>query len=175
MKVEFSRLISVDRVPDLGSRERLEAEPDECAALAKRFELVALYSFSGLLELLPWRKGGVKVKGTLQARLRQTCVVSLEEFDSEMDVPVERYFMGHTNAGATTTANLESLEDDEPDLIVGNSIDLGELAAECLGIVLDPYPRAPGASFPEGDDAIESPAEKPHPFAGLAKWAEKRD
>ena len=38
MTVEFSRLIPVDRVPDLGSREKLEANEEERAGLAARFD-----------------------------------------------------------------------------------------------------------------------------------------
>lgn len=180
MTPEFSRLVPVDRIPDLGSRENLEANADERAALARRFDLVSIAAFSGRLELLPWRKGGVKVSGTLKARVTYSCVLSLEPFDQELDVPVERYFLAQTNAGATALANLESLDaDDEPDLISGTSIDLGELAAESLGLALDPYPRKPGVEFasgPEpGEAAPEAASGRPNPFAGLAKLKEKGD
>ena len=174
MAVEFSRLVAVDRIPDLGCRETLEAEPAEMEALARRFGLVALSGFRGRLELTPWRKGGVKVSGDMRAKLTQTCVVTLEPFESEIAVPVERYFLGETNAGATALANLESLDaDDEPDLIRGNEIDLGELAAESLGLALDPYPRKPGAVFESGPEPDEAPAKPESPFAALAKLKHK--
>lgn len=176
MTPEFSRLVPVDRIPELGSRETIEANADERAALAHRFSLPAIAVFAGRLELAPWRKGGVKVSGTMKASITQTCVVSLEEFGQEIDVPVERYFLAQTNAGATAMANLESLDaDDEPDLISGTSIDLGELAAESLGLALDPYPRKPGVEFSPAPEAEEAAPAKPNPFAGLAKLKEKGD
>ena len=35
-----------------------------------------------------------------------------------------------------------------PELIENNQIDFGELAAQQLAIMLDPYPRKPGAKIP---------------------------
>ncbi|MDP4822436.1 MAG: DUF177 domain-containing protein, partial [Aestuariivirgaceae bacterium] len=168
MTVEFSRLIPVDRVPDLGTREKLEANPEERAALAARFELVSIESFAGKMELTPWRRGGVRVTGKLEADFTQTCVVTLEAFPAHVTVELERFFLGKTNAGATQVRDVESLEGDEPDLIVDNAIDLGELAAEELGLALDMYPRKPGAEFASGPEPEEAPEKTRQPFASLA-------
>lgn len=173
-ELEFSRPFPVDRVPELGAFEKLEAEAAERAALAERFGLVSIGQFAGKLHLKPWRKGGLVVAGELSATVTQTCVVSLEPFEQELTVPVERYFLGQTNAGATQISHLEDLEDDELDVISGSSVDLGELAAESLGLALDPYPRKPGAVFiaADGENAPEAPR---NPFASLAKLREKGD
>ena len=52
-------------------------------------------------------------------------------------------------------------------------IDLGELAAEQLGLALDPYPRKPDAAVPaewKAEPAAEPVAdERPNPFAVLEK------
>ncbi|MGH6890961.1 MAG: hypothetical protein ACREEP_01765, partial [Dongiaceae bacterium] len=52
-------------------------------------------------------------------------------------------------------------------------IDLGELAAEQLGLAIDPYPRKPDAQIPAewtAEPASEPPAAKrPNPFAALEK------
>ena len=37
---EFSRPVVIDRLPDSGQHERLTATPDECAALATRFDIL---------------------------------------------------------------------------------------------------------------------------------------
>ena len=42
---EFSRPLQVDRVPKLGSTEKLSAEPEELKALAKRFVAFAARAF----------------------------------------------------------------------------------------------------------------------------------
>lgn len=174
MTVEFSRLIPVDRVPDLGSREKLEANEAERAALAARFDLVSIEAFSGKMELKPWRKGGIRVNGKMEAAITQSCVVTLEPFESRVVFEIERFFLGKTNAGATQVRDVESLEGDEPDLIIDNSIDLGELAAEELGLALDPYPRKPGAEFGSGPEP-ETTEKTRQPFASLAALRKKGD
>ncbi|MDB5401383.1 MAG: hypothetical protein JWQ55_3401, partial [Rhodopila sp.] len=45
-----------------------------------------------------------------------------------------------------------------------NLIDLGEAAAEQLGLALDPYPRMPGVELPLAEDEPN-----PHPFAALRR------
>ena len=77
---EFSRPLLVDRVPALGSHERIAADDKECAALAKRLGIPKLHSLGGLLKASPWRGGGLKVTGTMQAEVDQVSVVSLEVF-----------------------------------------------------------------------------------------------
>ena len=48
-------------------------------------------------------------------------------------------------------------------------IDVGEAVAEQLALALDPYPRAPGASFAEGGES-EQPEDSPFKvLAGLVK------
>jgi uncharacterized metal-binding protein YceD (DUF177 family) len=174
MTVEFSRLIPVDRVPDLGSREKLEANEEERASLAARFDLVSIQALTGKMELKPWRKGGIRVTGRMEAHITQNCVVTLEPFETHVSFDIERFFLGKTNAGATQVRDVESLEGDEPDLIVDNSIDLGELASEELGLTLDPYPRRPGVEFGSGPEPEAT--EKTHqPFASLAALHKKGD
>ena len=174
MTVEFSRLIPVDRVPDLGSREKLEANEEERAALATRFDLVSIQAFTGKMELKPWRKGGIRVTGRMEADVTQNCVVTLDPFDTHVTFEIERFFLGKTNAGATQVRDVESLEGDEPDLIVDSSIDLGELAAEELGLALDPYPRKPGVEFGSGPEP-ETTEKTRQPFASLAAMLKKGD
>lgn len=57
----------------------------------------------------------------------------------------------------------EESEDADPEALdeipyTNGMLDLGEAAAEQLGLALDPYPRAPGAVLPEiEDDSDEGP------------------
>jgi uncharacterized metal-binding protein YceD (DUF177 family) len=166
MSPEFSRLIPVDRVPPEGSSEHITATEEEREALARRFGLLAIKEFSAHLQLEPWRRGGLKVSGRWDARVEQTCVVTLEPFEEILREDVTRYFAGQNAPGpAAVTHSVESLEEDEPDVISGGSIDLGELVAESLGLALDPYPRKPGAKFSLG--ASEEGRPPSSPFAAL--------
>jgi uncharacterized metal-binding protein YceD (DUF177 family) len=166
MTPEFSRLIPLDRIPPEGASEHIVATEQERDALAERFGLLAVHALSAQLQLEPWRRGGIKVSGRWEARIEQTCVVTLEPFEEILREDITQYFAGQNAPGpAAVTHSVESLEEDEPDLISGGSIDLGELVAESLGLALDPYPRKPGAEFSSGAPDEKSP---PHsPFAAL--------
>lgn len=158
---EFSRPLQVDRVPKLGSTEKLKAEDQECQALAKRMNIPAIHALNAELRATPWRGGGLKVEGHLTADIEQVSVISLESFRETISVPVARYFLP---PGAVSET-----EDDDADPIVNGYIDLGEITAETLALDLDPYPKKPGEAFAEHLESIDDPAEKLSPFAALAK------
>lgn len=158
---EFSRPLEVARVGPQGSRERLNATAPECTALARRLQLPVVHAVSADLNVRPWRGGGYKVTGEVEADIDQVSVISLETFRSTVRFPVERYFLPHGGGDS----------EEDIDVIEGGEIDLGEVAAETLGLELDPYPRKPGEAFetPAGEGkAEEEPAPaKVSPFAVL--------
>lgn len=171
---EFSRPIRIDQLPSKVSRHRLEADPAERAALALRFDLVALESLTAEIEVNPpTRRGLVRLQGRLQARVVQTCVVTLAPLAAVVEAPFSLTF------GPAPEAEDEEIDlvwdgEDPPDPIEDGKIDLGEVAAEHLALALDPFPRAPGASFdaPPGPD--EGPAPKASPFSALAALQQKK-
>lgn len=163
---EFSRPLRVDRVPEGGCEERISADPEECNALARRMGLPAVNALSAVLNVEPARGKGLRVYGDLAASLAQTCVVSLENFESELRVPVERYFLPRTSMRSEDIL----AQEEDFDLIDSGEIDLGELVAETLALAIDPYPRKPGASFTPVNvesAAVENSAAKP--FGDLAR------
>lgn len=156
---EFSRPLQVDRVPALGCHERLAADEKECAALAKRLDLPRIHSLGGLLKVVPWRGGGLKVTGTLNARVDQVSVISLETFTSDLEFSIERYFLS-PRAGP-------SAAEEDIDVIENGSVDLGEILAESMALELDPYPRHEGEVFHDIEEHPESA--KVSPFTSLSK------
>lgn len=156
---EFSRPFQVDRVPALGSHERIAADEKECAALAKRLGLPRLYSLGGLLKAVPWRGGGLKITGTLKAEVDQVSVISLETFTSTLEYTIERYFLSPRVGNSTTEEDVDNIEH--------GIVDLGEILAETMALELDPYPRKEGEVF---DDIEEQPEPaKISPFTALSK------
>ena len=145
---EFSRPLQVDRVPALGCHERIAADEKECAALAKRLDLPKIHSLGGMLKAVPWRGGGLKITGTLNARVDQVSVISLEIFTSDLEFAIERYFLspraGHPAA------------EEDVDIIENGSVDLGEILAETMALELDPYPRGTGEVFNDIEEQPES-------------------
>ena len=158
---EFSRPLQVDRVPKLGSTEKLSAEPAELQALAKRFKIPILHSLSAEIRATPWRGGGMKLEGHITADLEQVSVISLEAFRETVSVPLARYFLPH---GAV----VDNQQEDDADPIDNGWIDLGEVVAETLALDLDPYPRKPGEAFPGHVEDDGAEAKAPSPFAVLA-------
>ena len=158
---EFSRPLQVDRVPKLGSTEKLSAEPAELQALAKRFKIPVLHSLSAEIRATPWRGGGMKLEGHITADLEQVSVISLEAFRETVSVPLARYFLPH---GAV----VDNQQEDDADPIDNGWIDLGEVVAETLALDLDPYPRKPGEAFPGHVEDDGAEAKAPSPFVVLA-------
>ncbi len=169
VKPEFSRPLRVDRVPDGGCEERLAADADECESLASRLGIPRVQALSAVLEVEPARGKGLRVHGKLAASIVQVCVVSLEEFASDMKVPVERYFLPRAAVPPSESGG----EEEDLDFIENGEIDLGEIVAETLALSLDPYPRKPGVSFvPVSVEGATVP-DGPKPFEELARLKDR--
>jgi uncharacterized metal-binding protein YceD (DUF177 family) len=157
----LSRPVDVSNVPPQGTQVRIEATAEECAALAKDFKLPAIHSLAGDYRIKGSAKG-IHVAGQVTAKVAQTCVVTLDAFDSEISEEVEVDFAEPSGMPAEPPNEMHEYE--PPDEIVNGHIDLGALTAEFLALGLDPYPRKPGVDFDyKGDDKPDSP------FAALAK------
>lgn len=154
---EFSRPIEVARISALGSHEKILADDKECVALAKRLKVPAVHGVSAHLLVKPWRGGGFKVSGTVQVDFDQESVVSLEVFRSTVRFDVERYFLPRPD---------EASEEDI-DVIQHGVIDIGEVAAETIGLEMDLYPRKPGEVFTPASEEVEETTAKISPFAVL--------
>jgi uncharacterized metal-binding protein YceD (DUF177 family) len=145
---EFSRLISIARIPPQGVEEFLEAKPAEREGLAKRFDLISVKSLTAQLDVHPGVKQTITVTGSMHAEVIQRCIVTLEPVSALLDVDVVTHFIPAENhregAGPPHADDMV----DEFEVFSGGKIDLGETVAQYLGINLDPYPRKPGASLP---------------------------
>jgi uncharacterized metal-binding protein YceD (DUF177 family) len=155
----ISRLVAVDRLPEGGSHAVLEATPQECEALAREFKLPAVHALKANLRI----KGSLRrmnVSGTVEGRVTQVCVVTLEPFEAAVREEVDVDFSEHVGPEAE---GRDEADLDRPDEIVKGKIDIGALAAEFLALGLDPYPRKPGVAFEEG----AAGADDASPFAKL--------
>ena len=159
---EFSRPIEVDRIPNLGSTEKIAAEPAECEALARRLQVPAVHAVNAKVQLKPWR-GGLQATGTVDVELTQVSVVSLEAFRDKKQFKIERYFL---------PASAEVDSEADVDRLTGLTIDIGEVVSETLGLELDPYPRKPGEEF-KGYDSADDIEAGANPFASLVKFVPK--
>ena len=170
---EFSRPLSLERVSSAQHREEIAATDTERADLADRFNLLSLDSLTASFTLKRVRKDLVRVKGHVTAALAQACVVTLDPVPARIDERFEVDFLEGVRP-AETDVELDAEAADAPEPAPDGWIDLGELAAEQLGLALDPYPRKPDAEVPaewkaEADEE-PAPTQGVNPFSVLEKF-----
>jgi hypothetical protein len=163
--VPLSLRIPARKLTRQGVSQVVEADAAQLAALASALDLPAVHSFAARMEARLAGQGLYKVSGELRARVRQLCVLSAEEFDADVSVPIDAAFADAERLPEPTKKEVERSLDDEdpPEPLDEGAIDLGALAVEFLALALDPFPRKPGAAF-----AAETDTEAAGAFAALA-------
>jgi uncharacterized metal-binding protein YceD (DUF177 family) len=155
---EMQRMFPITRI-GAGIRFVVESKSEERAALARRMGVLAIDALTCRFDLRRDVGDAIEASGLLQARVTQTCVVSLEAFDADI---VEPFSVRFVPAG-TESDDLDLEAEDEIGY-EGGVIDLGEATSEQLALALDPFPRKPGAEL-----ATDTSAEQSGAFAALAK------
>ena len=145
--VEFSRPVTADKIGVDSMSLECKAKEDELTSLVARFDLVSLESLMLSLKFKRSETTGIiEAAGRLTAVGFQKCVITLEPVEFELDQTISWSFLDKSNDGQEADFDTEIPKSAE--LIDNNQIDFGELAAQQLAILLDPYPRAPGAKIP---------------------------
>jgi uncharacterized metal-binding protein YceD (DUF177 family) len=169
---EFSRPIALVELTQEPVRRVLSATKPECKALAKRFGLPKLLSLEGEIYVRGNFGGEVEVSGKLTASVEQICVVTLESFSSTLAENFVLRFAREVPEEEREENSWSDDDEDPPEPIAGEYLDLGEILAQQLGLAIDPFPRRPGADF---DPALlTDPKESASPFAALASIKKKR-
>lgn len=163
----LKRLVDVERLPQKGAFHKVEATPEEREALASFLGLPAIHALVAEFTLHGVGRK-VKLEGKVAGRVAQTCGVTLEPFDAQVEEEVELTFAPQDKRPLSEEEQ-ERRRIDPPDEIVNGKIDLGHVASEFLVLGLDPFPRKPGVVFepPQVADA------EPSPFAALEKLRPK--
>jgi hypothetical protein len=160
---ELHRAVRVSRIPSEGMEVVVEASETERTALAARMGLPAIHNLRSRFVLTPQGDGIVQAVGRLEAAVVQTCVVSLDDFESPL---AEDFVVNFVPEGTES-------DDPDPESVDeipygGDAIDLGEATSEQLSLSLDPYPRRPDATLPE-TEAASDPR-----LAVLAAWRDAK-
>jgi hypothetical protein len=173
--VEFSRPIDPDALrARVGQPLTGEATEAEREALARRYGVPAVLSLSYTLTPSALGEDGWRFTGTVEARLTQTCVVTLEPVETSLLESIDRRFVPASTLPPVPEGGeleFDADADDGPDGYE-DAIDLGEVAAETAALAIDPYPRRDDATFegvlaaPSGAEPLTDEAARP--FAGLA-------
>jgi hypothetical protein len=162
--------IVVAQIPDTGLHRTFEASDATRAAMADLADLREVTSASASFDLTLKSGRRVHVTGEVRARIGQTCVVTLDPIENEINEAIDLMFapseqIRSLSALVDEAAQSEDEEvPDPPEPIVDGVIDLGRLATDALFLAIDPYPRRPDATF-DLPPEIMDPAD--HPFAAL--------
>lgn len=169
-------------IPARGLSVKRTATPDELVALAAGLDIRSVTSLEASYELLPRTGGRYRLGGHIEARVVQACVVSLAPVETTLSEPLRAEFRDSNDHkmddwdsedAAAAAINREF----EP--IRRGVIDVGRVVFEQIAAVLDPYPRAPGATFDwtdprqkssmEGASGEDGGVRPDNPFAVLRK------
>ena len=178
---ELERLIDLDRMGNNGTALDIVASDGERAALAKRFGFLGLPAFAARVTVDRRIGGQVVVEGRLRGKIVQACVLTLDPVTQDLDDAFRLVFkkdLADERDPESGEAVL-SAHSDSPEPLSGNLLDIGEIVAEQLSLLADPYPRRPGAKLedvlprPRGGGRKGASEQRRHPFAGLAALRDK--
>jgi len=161
--------VVVAQIPETGLHRDIEADQAVREAVADVGGLREVLLVQASFDVTPQSGGRFHVAGHVRARIGQTCVVTLEELENEIDEPVDLVFVPPEQIPQMAALVDEAEEDDEdvpdpPEPIENGMIDLGRVATDALFLAVDPYPRKPGAVF---EPVVEAADPEDHPFAAL--------
>jgi uncharacterized metal-binding protein YceD (DUF177 family) len=161
--------IVVAQVPETGLHRDLEADQAIRNAVADVGGLREVLSVQASFDVTPMSGGRFQVAGHVRARVGQTCVVTLEDIENDIDELIDLVFAPPEQIPQMAALVDEAEEGDEetpdpPEPIENGMIDLGRVATDALYLAVDPYPRKPGAVF---EPVLEAADPEDHPFAAL--------
>ncbi|MGA9456907.1 MAG: DUF177 domain-containing protein [Pseudolabrys sp.] len=155
--------VAVDNIPETGLHIEAKAPADVRAQLVKLANLRDLPHLSAVFDLTR-RGGGVHVAGQVKARVGQTCVVTLEPLENDLDEPINVLFAPRLEVAAKDDgADRRAGDEEPPEPLIEGKVDLGAVATEFLLLGIDPYPRKAGAEFA----AVKTADDSARPFAAL--------
>jgi uncharacterized metal-binding protein YceD (DUF177 family) len=160
--------VNVAQIPESGLHRDIVADEVTRAAMAEIAGLRNISAARASFDLSLRSGGRVDVAGRLTARIGQTCVVTLEPIENDIDEDIDLIFAPADDVKELIDDLDEEAENGEvpepPEPIENGVIDLGRLATDMLFLAIDPYPRKEGAVFEPRVTAAE-PGD--HPFAVL--------
>ena len=193
----FVQIFHADSLRERVTRVVLTANPVQASALADLNGLVSVNELTATFDIARAGRDGVKLAGAIAARVTQTCSITLEPFEADVQESFELKYMPASSSPSGARHRKTDLmkeaqsrkdlqervvehnmtEEDPPEEMVDGKIDLGALVTEFFALGIDPYPRKPGADLAAIASHIpnlelDGPTgieEKISPFSSLSK------
>jgi hypothetical protein len=165
----WSVRIAVEQIPDAGLHRDLEADAAMRSAMAQLAGLREIVFARASLDVTPQGGGRFHVAGRVEARIGQTCVVTLDPIENDIDEPIDLIFSPPDQIPELADLVDEAADSDTqvpnpPEPIEHGMIDVGRVATDAMFLAIDPYPRKPDALF---EPVVVAADPEDHPFAAL--------
>src|SRR5215831_20416475 len=142
--------VRVEDVPETGLHVDLVADEHVRAGLAALAGVPDVPRLEAAIDLARYGNG-LRATGRVSATVEQTCVVTLEPVENQVDELIDVIFVP-SSTGDVADQNAASEADEPPEVLSDGTADLGAIAAEFLLLGIDHYPRKPGAEFAPPSD-----------------------
>src|ERR1700677_145358 len=162
--------VIVAQIADTGLHRDIDADRAARDAMAAVAGLREILSASASIDLTLEKAGRVHVAGRVRARVGQTCVVSLDPIENDIDEAIDLIFGPPEQISELADLVVDDAAEsdaeipDPPEPIENGVIDLGRLATDALFLGIDAYPRKPDAVF---EPQVVAADPEDHPFAAL--------
>jgi uncharacterized metal-binding protein YceD (DUF177 family) len=161
--------VAVLQIPESGLHRELDADEAVRKAMADVAGVREVLSAHASFDVTPKSGGRFHVAGNVRARVGQTCVVTLDPIENDIDEPIDLMFappeqIPQLSALVDDAADSGAETPDPPEPIEAGVVDLGRLATDALLLAIDPYPRKADAVF---EHEVTPPDPDDHPFAAL--------
>jgi uncharacterized metal-binding protein YceD (DUF177 family) len=166
-ELPWSVPVAIADIPEGGKRFDLVADERTRAEVAQVAGLRSIPCLQATFDVARHGSNGLRVDGEVSATVGQNCVVTLDPVDNEVKEEVNVVFAPPSAAAIGDNHKEDDapvIDPNEPEPLIGDTIDLGAVATEFLIVGIDPYPRKPGAVF---DPPVEED-DSAGPFAALA-------
>jgi uncharacterized metal-binding protein YceD (DUF177 family) len=139
---EYSHPLTLDAARRTRAPVELVADAGERAALAQRFDLLALDGLSAVLNVAV-DGNAILVSGTMTAQATQSCVATAEPVPAAITAPIMVRLVPAADLEVAEAEAEVELDSQDLDVVAydGAAIDLGEIVAQSLALALNPWPR----------------------------------
>lgn len=160
---EFSRKVDLREITE--KPVKLSATPEECAALARRFGIVAVLRLDAEVSL-ELASQTIAATGHFNADIVQSCAVSAEDLPVHIAEPLTlRFVPAHSPLRSEAEFELAADDCDEIEY-TGTAFDLGEEIAQSLAVAINPFAVGPLAEEARRRAGLLDP-KAAGPFAAL--------
>ena len=186
-KAEWSVMVKSDDVISAGKTYEISPDEAQLKSLAKRFDVKEIESLNAKITLRRENAHIVYAQGTVNASIKQNCVVTLEPVETHISDEFEAWYADESQAVSFKRAQREAEskkdlldvpmldESEDPEPMVNGQIDIADLASQYFSLAIPAYPTKEGITY---SVQVEEPKEaknnmKLNPFAALKNWRPK--